>query len=122
MFRQAARTRIRSVRLKGGAYIRVLDRPVVNPVVEHALDWARALPTWESPPSAVVIVTWWQAVEGANWNPPHTVDWITRDPDLPMNRLFAVTAAKIRDRGAMLEAKYQTLAALGELDGPDRAS
>ena len=119
---KVARVRIGRVKLKAGGTLRVIEPPQVNDVVKLAMNWCRQMPEWEVQPSAVVMVTWWPAVKGETWNPPHTIDWITRDPDLPMNRLFQVSAAKIRDRGATLEGQYRTLHDLGVVDPEDDAS
>lgn len=116
-----ARVRIGRIKLKaGGADLRVIERRELDAVGEFIMNWAGE--RVEDAPSAVLMIAWWPAVNGQNWNLPHSVDWITRDPDLPLNRLFQVSAAKIIDRSAVLEAQYRTLEQLGAIDPPDDAS
>lgn len=116
-----ARVRIGRVKLKaGGADLRVIDRRELGAVGEFIMNWASE--RVEEEPSAVLMIAWWPAVNGQNWNLPHSVDWFTRDPDLPLNRLFQVSAAKILDRSAVLEAKHQTLEQIGALEPPEDAS
>ncbi len=118
---KVARVRIGRVKLKaGGADVRVIERRELDDVSTFIMNWAGE--RVEDAPQAVVMIAWWPAVNGQNWNQPHSVDWITRDPDLPLNRLYQMSAAKILDRSAVLEAQYRTLQQLGEIEPPEDAS
>jgi hypothetical protein len=109
----AARTRIGRVTLNdGGADLRVIDKPKSNEVIEHAIEWARELTRWTDPPSAFVAVAFWPSPEEP-WRPSHTINWQTRDPDLPLPRLMRVAAELIAARAPALIAEDRVMRRLG---------